>query len=163
MPSLRRYDCATVLPQESGRVRKLVSYRDLESDPLREDRSWGWAFVTDQPVSTAVVNLTESYSARSPAWLIKILPGPVAAQMFSFAKTPVWKDVVPSSGAAAENGDNKTKAKPTRGDADNKSNEKEDNDFSSKAQVMTLTWTGSSNLQGWHAFAIVMILILARS
>ncbi|KAH7925973.1 P-loop containing nucleoside triphosphate hydrolase protein [Leucogyrophana mollusca] len=131
-------------------LQKLLGY--LESDPLREDRGWGWVFVVAQVLSIAVVNLM---AAQMFTLANQIIQTRVRTQLNTvlFAKTLVKKDIVSSSAAA---GADDTKAKGN-GEADGKEKEKDDDDFSSKAQIMTLMTTDLDRIceVAFHIFTIV--------
>ncbi|KAI6116284.1 ABC transporter type 1, transmembrane domain-containing protein [Pisolithus sp. B1] len=111
-------------------LKMVVSY--LESDPERRDRSWGWFYVafTGQLWSIA----TTTIQVRLRTQLNTVL----------FGKTLVRKDVASSSSTAdrGKNGDT------TKDDED---------DFSSKAQIMTLMTTDVDRVSdfSWHMFSLV--------
>jgi hypothetical protein len=71
-----------------------------------------------------------------------------------FAKTLVRKDVVSSSAAPTPAGTNDIKAKIT--DGESKDKDEEENEFSSKAQVMTLMTTDVDRVAmfSFHLFTI---------
>ncbi|KIJ61804.1 hypothetical protein HYDPIDRAFT_183028 [Hydnomerulius pinastri MD-312] len=138
-------------------LRKLITY--LESDPLREDRSWGWVFATGQLVSTALVHLLAAQMFSLATAVVQVR---VRTQLNTtlFAKTLVRKDVVSSANSSSDDDDSKKASKPVQqSDQDNKkdSPKEEEDEFSSKAQVMTLMTTDVDRVSefAFYMFAIV--------
>ncbi|KIJ61824.1 hypothetical protein HYDPIDRAFT_95629 [Hydnomerulius pinastri MD-312] len=118
-------------------LKKLIAY--LESDPHRENRVWGWVFAAAQLVSTAVVYLVSAQVFTLAQATIQVR---VRTQLNTalFAKTLVRKDVVSASGVISDKDTSKSKTKPVNGEEDSRA-KKEESEFSSRAQVMTLMTT----------------------
>ncbi|KAH9976210.1 ATP-binding cassette transporter [Lactifluus volemus] len=136
---------------------KLVRY--LETDPERHDRSWGWLYSFGMFATTASLHL------------ILIVAGLVYGQLWSlsattlhvsirvqlnsilFAKTLVRKDVASSSGSS----ENKTNNYDNPDAASESSKKEDEDDFTSKAQVMTLMTTDVDRVSefGRHVFTLV--------
>ena len=145
-------------------LRKFVQY--LEVDPNRESKGWGWIYVLGLFVINVVVNLRKSFKKVCPCryWLMTTVTGQlwsissttvqlrIKGQINSvlFAKTLIRKDVVssappPSSGANENEGSIIEVPK------------KDEDNFSSKAQVITLMTTDVDRVCGfvWHIFSLV--------
>ncbi|KAI0717016.1 multidrug resistance-associated ABC transporter [Earliella scabrosa] len=121
-------------------LQRVVRY--LEVDPLRESRGWGFVFCAGLFFSNAVTQLvtgqlwslaTTTLQCRMRIQLNSIL----------FQKTLVRKDVASSSASEPE-GETKVK-------------KDDEDDFSSKAQIMTLMTTDVDRVSefSWHLFTIV--------
>ncbi|KAF8438137.1 hypothetical protein L210DRAFT_968152 [Boletus edulis BED1] len=127
-------------------LKQVIMY--LESDPNREDRSWGWFYLAGMVFSTAFVDI-----ATGQLWSIATTNVQVRLRIqlntTLFGKTLVRKDVASSSGTADTSKD---------GDKDKDKNSKVDeDDFSSKAQIMTLMTTDVDRVSdfSWHMFTLV--------
>ncbi|KAJ7255868.1 multidrug resistance-associated ABC transporter [Mycena haematopus] len=130
-------------------LRMLLAY--LESDPNREDTSWGWVWVFSL-FSTNVI----SFLITGQLWSLSTttLQVRIRNQLNSilFAKTLVRKDVA-SSAPPPTNTKDKVDA-PTATETEKKDDE---DDFSSKAQIMTLMTTDVDRVSefAWHLFTLV--------
>ncbi|KAH7925080.1 hypothetical protein BV22DRAFT_1195420 [Leucogyrophana mollusca] len=119
----------------------------LESDPNREDRSWGWFYAVGLFFANA-----GSYLVTGQLWSLTTTTLQVRLRIqlntILFAKTLVRKDIASS---AATKSDSAAEAK------DNSKNDDEEEDLSSKAQVMTLMTTDVDRVSefSWHMFALV--------
>ncbi|KAJ7640732.1 multidrug resistance-associated ABC transporter [Mycena polygramma] len=128
-------------------LQMLLAY--LESDPDRENTSWGWVWVFSL-FSTNVI----SYLLTGQLWSLSTttLQVRIRNQLNTvlFAKTLVRKDVASSAPPPASNKD-KNNAKPSEEKKD------DEDDFSSKAQIMTLMTTDVDRVSefAWHLFTLV--------
>ncbi|KAJ7204719.1 multidrug resistance-associated ABC transporter [Mycena pura] len=129
-------------------LRLLLTY--LENDPNRKDTSWGWVWVFSL-ISTNVV----SYLLTGQLWSLSTTTLQVRFRIqlnsILYAKTLVRKDVASSAPPPASDKD-KDDAKGS--DAEKKGDE---DDFSSKAQIMTLMTTDVDRVSdfAWHLFTLV--------
>ncbi|KAG2142476.1 multidrug resistance-associated ABC transporter [Suillus clintonianus] len=131
-------------------VRKLIAY--LEDDPERLDKGWGWVYAFGQFASLIIVTQLNSQMWNLATSIIQIRLRMQLNTML-FAKTLVRKDVVSSAGSGSdENNDKKSK----NADGESKDKAEEENEFSSKAQVMTLMTTDVDRVAEfpYHLFAI---------
>ncbi|KAJ6612747.1 P-loop containing nucleoside triphosphate hydrolase protein [Mycena sp. CBHHK59/15] len=130
-------------------LRMLLAY--LEEDPDRENTSWGWVWVFSL-FSTNIISflLTGQLWSLSTTTLQVRLRNQLNTVLF--AKTLVRKDVAssaPPPASSKDKGDKKgTDAEPKKDDED---------DFSSKAQIMTLMTTDVDRVSefAWHLFTLV--------
>ncbi|KAI0761279.1 multidrug resistance-associated ABC transporter [Trametes elegans] len=140
--------CAVLFYVPAYFLKRVVQY--LEVDSAREYRGWGFLFCAALFASHATTQIltgqlwglsTTSLQVRLRLQMNSIL----------FAKTLVRKDVASSTGAAP--GADTT---PANAEGDKKA-EKDEDDFSSKAQVMTLMTTDVDRVSefAWHLFTIV--------
>ncbi|KAF8842919.1 P-loop containing nucleoside triphosphate hydrolase protein [Paxillus ammoniavirescens] len=124
-------------------LERVVQY--LEDDPNREDRRWGWFYVAGLFLANAF-----SYIITGQLWSLATTTVQVRLKIqlntILFAKTLVRKDVASSSGTKDKNKDG--------GGKDVKDDE---DDFSSKAQIMTLMTTDVDRVSdfSWHMFSLV--------
>ncbi|KDQ21679.1 hypothetical protein BOTBODRAFT_26106 [Botryobasidium botryosum FD-172 SS1] len=133
-------------------LQRLVHY--LEENPNREDMSWGWVYCAGLLFGNAI-----NYIITGQLWSISTTTLQVGIRVelntILFAKTLVRKDVASSSATAPPTPD-ATRAPSVAGSehADEKSDE---DDFSSKAQIMTLMTTDVDRVSefGWHIFSLV--------
>ncbi|GBE87301.1 ATP-dependent bile acid permease [Sparassis crispa] len=133
-------------------LQRVVSY--LESDPLRTDRGWGWVYSAGLFFSNAFVHLLtgQLWSLSTTNLQVRLK---IQLNSTLFAKTLVRKDVASSAPPASttENG------AATNGSADGKSEAKpeEEDNFSSKAQIMTLMTTDVDRVSefAWHLFTLI--------
>ncbi|KAJ8693740.1 hypothetical protein PTI98_008710 [Pleurotus ostreatus] len=129
-------------------LRQFIQY--LELDPLREDKGWGWVYVVGLFSSNAI-----AYLVTGQLWSLAttIVQCRLRLQLNSvlFAKTLIRKDV--ASSAATEPG----KADATETPPKEKEDKKDEDDFSSKAQIMTLMTTDVDRVSdfAWHMFSLV--------
>ncbi|KAF9007916.1 ATP-binding cassette transporter [Cyathus striatus] len=135
-------------------LKLLVSY--LEIDENRENKGWGWVYVIGLFASNAITYLITGQLWSLATTLVQVRLK-IQLNSILFQKTLVRKDVAssappptttPKDGAVSENG------KP---DSDTDKKEKDEEDFSSKAQVMTLMTTDVDRVSefAWHVFALV--------
>ncbi|KAJ7785356.1 multidrug resistance-associated ABC transporter [Mycena maculata] len=130
-------------------LRMLLAY--LEDDPERENTAWGWVWV----FSLFTTNVL-SYLLTGQLWSLSTttLQVRLRTQLNSilFAKTLVRKDVASSAPPPTSSKDkdkDDTKAAPAEKD--------DEEDFSSKAQIMTLMTTDVDRVAefAWHLFTLV--------
>lgn len=128
-------------------VRKLIAY--LEDDPDRLNKGWGLVYALGQFASLIIVTQLNSQMWYYATSVIQMRLRMQLNTML-FAKTLVRKDVV-SSGITAS--DEKNDKKPNTADGEKG---EEENDFSSKAQVMTLMTTDVDRVAefSYHLFAL---------
>ncbi|KZP24950.1 multidrug resistance-associated ABC transporter [Athelia psychrophila] len=138
-------------------LQKLVQY--IQDDPERVDRRWGWVYVVGLFGVNAIGHIV-----GGQLWSIATTTLQVRMKMqlnsVLYGKTLVRKDVASSAGASdKDKGEDskdksKSKAKPDDG-TDN--NDKEEPEFSSKAQIMTLMTTDVDRVAefAWHVFAVI--------
>ncbi|KZT70050.1 P-loop containing nucleoside triphosphate hydrolase protein [Daedalea quercina L-15889] len=132
-------------------LQRVVYY--LELDPERKDRSWGWVYCCGLFFANAITQLItgQLWSLSTTTLQVSFK---VQLNSILYAKTLVRKDIASSTGsapegAAAENG--------AATSADGESKEKTDeDDFSSKAQIMTLMTTDVDRVSefAWHLFTL---------
>ncbi|KAJ7319100.1 multidrug resistance-associated ABC transporter [Mycena albidolilacea] len=133
-------------------LRMLLAY--LERDPSREDTSWGWVWVFSLFTTNVI-----SYLLTGQLWSLSTttLQVRLRNQLNSilFAKTLVRKDVASSAPPPTRTKD----APDGKAPATIETEKKEDNedDFSSKAQIMTLMTTDVDRVSefAWHLFTLV--------
>ncbi|KAI0641508.1 multidrug resistance-associated ABC transporter [Trametes meyenii] len=146
--------CAGLFYVPAYFLKRVVQY--LEVDREREFRGWGFVFCAALFASHATTQIltgqlwglsTTSLQVRLRLQMNSIL----------FAKTLVRKDVASSTGSAP--GSDVPPANGSAAETDGKDKEKKDNedDFSSKAQIMTLMTTDVDRVSefAWHLFTIV--------
>ncbi|KAG6333895.1 hypothetical protein ID866_5197 [Astraeus odoratus] len=125
-------------------LKQVVYY--LESDPERRDRSWGWFYVAGLFFANAF-----SYLVTSQLWSLATTTIQVRLRIqlntVLFGKTLVRKDVASSSATVDKSNDGD---KAVSGNVD-------EDDFSSKAQIMTLMTTDVDRVSdfSWHMFSLV--------
>ncbi|KAI6040937.1 P-loop containing nucleoside triphosphate hydrolase protein [Pisolithus marmoratus] len=122
-------------------LKQVISY--LESDPERRDRSWGWFYVTCMFLATACTYIVtgQLWSVATTTIQVRIR---IQLNTVLFGKTLVRKDVA-SSSSTADRSNNGITAKD------------DEDDFSSKAQIMTLMTTDVDRVSdfSWHMFSLV--------
>ncbi|KAH9932951.1 ATP-binding cassette transporter [Fomitopsis serialis] len=133
-------------------LQRVVRY--LEMDPERKDRSWGWAYCCGLFFANALTQLItgQLWSLSTTTLQVSFK---VQLNSILYAKTLVRKDIASSAGpapesAAAENG---VAASANTENGETKSDE---DDFSSKAQIMTLMTTDVDRVSefAWHLFTL---------
>ncbi|KDR79985.1 hypothetical protein GALMADRAFT_242167 [Galerina marginata CBS 339.88] len=132
-------------------LRMLVSY--LEVDPHREQKGWGWVYV----IGIFAANVI-SFLVTGQLWSLSTTTIQVRLRIqlnsILYAKTLVRKDVAssapPPPNTAEAEGES---AKP----ASEVAEKQDEDDFSSKAQIMTLMTTDVDRVSdfAWHVFSIV--------
>ncbi|KAJ3534233.1 hypothetical protein NMY22_g7010 [Coprinellus aureogranulatus] len=129
-------------------MKGFISY--LEVDPFRVEKGWGWFYVFGLFMSNAISFLVtgQLWSLATTSIQVRLK---IQLNTLLFSKTLVRKDVASSAakpadanGKAAANG-----AKPAEKD--------EEDEFSSKAQIMTLMTTDVDRVSdfAWHLFSLV--------
>ncbi|KAH0581287.1 hypothetical protein H2248_012386 [Termitomyces sp. 'cryptogamus'] len=129
-------------------LERLVKH--LEVDPERKDMGWGWVYVVGLFASNAI-----TYIVTGQLWSMSTTTIQVRLKIqlnsILFSKTLVRKDVASSASAPTC----KTDVTKTNGESAEKKDG--DEDFSSKAQVMTLMTTDVDRVSelAWHLFSLV--------
>ncbi|KAH9932956.1 multidrug resistance-associated ABC transporter [Fomitopsis serialis] len=114
-------------------LQRVVRY--LEMDPERKDRSWGWAYCCGLFFANALTQLIMGQLLSLTMMTLQVR-FKIQLNSILYAKTLVRKDIASSAGpASAENG---ADASASTENGESKSDEDE---FSSKAQIMTLMTT----------------------
>ncbi|KAH9947499.1 multidrug resistance-associated ABC transporter [Amylocystis lapponica] len=133
-------------------LQRVVLY--LEIDPERENRGWGWVYCVGLFASNAVVQLTtgQLWSLSTTTLQVRLR---IQLNSILFAKTLVRKDVA-SSAAAKSEPEPGAAAVPPATDGDEAKKDEED-EFSSKAQIMTLMTTDVDRVSefSYHLFTII--------
>ncbi|KAF7316261.1 Multidrug resistance-associated ABC transporter protein [Mycena indigotica] len=125
-------------------LRMLLAY--LETDPNREDPAWGWVWVASLFATNVI-----SYLLTGQLWSLSTTTLQVRFRIqlnsILYAKTLVRKDVASSASTQAKDKDEETK----------ESDKKDEDDFSSKAQIMTLMTTDVDRVSefAWHLFTLI--------
>lgn len=143
--------CGTLFYMPPYFLRRFVSY--LEVDKTREDMSWGWVYATGLFGSNVVVYLLTGQLFSLSTTTIQVrLRNQLNSTLFQ--KTLVRKDVA-SSAPPVPSTEGTTGAQD--GDKKDKKAEEKDDDFSSKAQIMTLMTTDVDRVSdfAWHSFALI--------
>ena len=141
-------------------LQQLIKY--LERDPSRQQMGWGWVYVIGIFASNALSSfsmpfkpflslVTDNALVTSQLWTLAMTTIQVRLKIqlnsSLFAKTLVRKDIASASAAASsDNGDDSQK--PEKDDED---------EFSSKAQIMTLMTTDVDRVSefAWHYFTLI--------
>ncbi|KAG6854494.1 hypothetical protein C0991_006096 [Blastosporella zonata] len=130
-------------------LQRLVKH--LEVDVERKDMGWGWVYVIGLFASNAI-----TYFVTGQLWSMSTTTIQVRLRIqlnsILFAKTLVRKDVASSAPLPAS----KTDAANADGESPEEKKDDED-DFSSKAQIMTLMTTDVDRVSelAWHLFSLV--------
>ncbi|KAF9023271.1 ATP-binding cassette transporter [Hymenopellis radicata] len=134
-------------------LRKLISY--LETDPERQNPGWGWVYVVGIFGSNAISYLGMfSSQITDQLWALSTSSLEVRFKIqlnsILFAKTLVRKDVASTAPPPKAKDVDETKKKQQKDTEDGE-------DFSSKAQIMTLMTTDVDRLGmvGWHLFRLI--------
>ncbi|KAI0355834.1 multidrug resistance-associated ABC transporter [Trametes cingulata] len=149
--------CAGLFYVPAYFLKRVVQY--LEVDYARDYRGWGFLFSAALFASHATTQiLTGQLWGLSTTTLQVRLR--IELNSILFAKTLVRKDIASSSGTAPGSDTAPANGAPTAaGDADKKADKKDgdEDDFSSKAQIMTLMTTDVDRVSefAWHLFTIV--------
>ncbi|THH26392.1 hypothetical protein EUX98_g7797 [Antrodiella citrinella] len=135
-------------------LRRIVEY--IETDVARSDREWGWFYCAGLFFSQATCQLIvgQLWSLSTTTLQVRMR---VQLNSILFAKTLVRKDVA-SSAPPAETPEGQTAPTPaTPVDADAPKKEESEDEFSSKAQIMTLMTTDVDRVSefSWHIFTLV--------
>lgn len=132
-------------------LRQFVAY--LEVDPDRKDTGWGWVYVAGIFVTNAATYLVtgQLWSLSTTTIQVRLR---IQLNSILFAKTLVRKDV--ASSAATSSNKSIPEHGQTNGSVTGEVKADED-DFSSKAQIMTLMTTDVDRVSdlAWHLFALV--------
>ncbi|KAG5650246.1 hypothetical protein H0H81_000167 [Sphagnurus paluster] len=129
--------------------------RYLEVDHDRKDMGWGWVYVLGLFISNVVV-----YIATGQLWSLSTttiqLRLRIQLNSMLYAKTLVRKDVASSAPPPASKPDSNT-PNTTNTEGENADEKKDEDDFSSKAQIMTLMTTDVDRVSefSWHLFSLV--------
>ncbi|PSR83532.1 hypothetical protein PHLCEN_2v5686 [Hermanssonia centrifuga] len=132
-------------------MRGLVRY--LEADPERTNWGWGWMYCAGMFFGSFICQLTSEqlFGVACTTLLVRLR---VQVNSILFAKTLVRKDIT-SSAAGDDKKNTSSDAENSNGDGAGPANEKQDgNEFSSKAQIMTLMTIDVSRVSAlaWHIF-----------
>ncbi|KAL5499202.1 hypothetical protein ACEPAH_1720 [Sanghuangporus vaninii] len=125
-------------------LQRLVHY--LETDPERKNPAWGWVYCAGLFGFNAL-----TYLVTGQLWSISTTSLQVSIRVqlntILFAKTLVRKDIASSAVTSSESKDDKTSDKE----------KKDEGEFSSKAQIMTLMTTDVDRVSefAWHFFALI--------
>lgn len=133
-------------------LQRLVRFLELGPD---QDRRWGWFYCAGLFASNAI-----TYLITGQLWSVSTttLQARMRAQMNTllFAKTLIRKDVASSSGSGSSSASNAGDApsSPTSAETVEK---KDEDEFNSKQQVMTLMTTDVDRVGqlGWYLFPLV--------
>ncbi|KAG6829812.1 hypothetical protein H0H87_010041 [Tephrocybe sp. NHM501043] len=130
-------------------LQRLVKHLEIDSE--RKDMGWGWVYVIGLFASNAI-----TYFVTGQLWSLSTTTIQVRLRIqlnsILFAKTLVRKDVASSAPPPASKPD----AANTDGESFEEKKDDED-DFSSKAQIMTLMTTDVDRVSefAWHLFSLV--------
>ncbi|KAF9788298.1 multidrug resistance-associated ABC transporter [Thelephora terrestris] len=131
-------------------LRCLVAY--LETDPLRLHREWGAVYALGLFVSGVILTLASGqlWSISTTTLQVRLR---VQLNSILFSKTLVRKDLA-STGSNNATGDEDGK---NNGPTPERDAEESEDDFSSKAQIMTLMTTDVDRVSdfSWHLFTLV--------
>ncbi|KAG6899520.1 hypothetical protein C0995_005779, partial [Termitomyces sp. Mi166 len=129
-------------------LERLVKH--LEVDTERKDMGWGWVYVVGLFASHAI-----TYIVTGQLWFMSTTTIQVRLKIqlnsILFAKTLVRKDVASSASPSSP------KTDAANADGESGKETKDEDDFSSKAQVMTLMTTDVDRVSefAWHLFSLV--------
>ncbi|KAF8649184.1 hypothetical protein AX16_005982 [Volvariella volvacea WC 439] len=127
-------------------LRQFVTYLEIDID--RKESGWGWVYVCGLFAANVVTYLItgQLWSLATTTLQVRMR---VQLNSILFAKTLVRKNV--ASASKPESKDDKSD------DKDAKAKEDEEEDFSSKAQIMTLMTTDVDRVSefAWHMFALI--------
>ncbi|KAF8802271.1 multidrug resistance-associated ABC transporter [Phlegmacium glaucopus] len=136
-------------------LQKFVGY--LEVDHSRENKGWGWVYVIGLFVTNVLVFLRKSLFFTGQLWSLSTTTTQVRLKIqlnsVLFAKTLVRKDAASTAPPPTSTG-----AKPTEnGKPVTETPETDEDNFSSKAQIMTLMTTDVDRVSefAWHFFTLV--------
>ncbi|KAH7096201.1 multidrug resistance-associated ABC transporter [Auriculariales sp. MPI-PUGE-AT-0066] len=149
--------CAVLFYSPAFFLQRLVRYLELNGTAEQADRAWGWFYCAGLFGANAI-----TYLLTGQLWSITTttLQARMRIQLNTllFAKTLIRKDVASSSAgsssgstAGAEDGESEQSKK------DKNKEGKEEDEFSSKQQVMTLMTTDVDRVAqvGWYMFPLV--------
>jgi ABC-type multidrug transport system fused ATPase/permease subunit len=128
-------------------LRELIQY--LEADPAGTEKEQGWFLSAALFVATAIMYLLtgQLWSVSTTTFQVRLK---VQLNSILFAKTLVRKDVASSAASAKKDDDKPAEdAEPEK--------KKDENEFSSKAQIMTLMTTDVDRVSefSWHLFSLI--------
>ncbi|KAF8069172.1 multidrug resistance-associated ABC transporter [Lyophyllum atratum] len=131
--------------------------RYLEVDTERRETGWGWVYVTGLFASNAITYLItgQLWSMSTTTIQVRLR---IQLNSILFAKTLVRKDVASSAPPPASKTDTNANNTTVNTDGDSTTEKKADeDDFSSKAQIMTLMTTDVDRVSefAWHLFSLV--------
>ncbi|PPQ81930.1 hypothetical protein CVT25_013778 [Psilocybe cyanescens] len=133
-------------------LQRLVAF--LEVDPTRENQGWGWVYVIGIFASNAI-----SFLITGQLWSLSTTTIQVRLRIqlnsILYAKTLIRKDV--ASTAAPPASTTATTEEETAKPASEVAEKTDEDDFSSKAQIMTLMTTDVDRVSdfAWHVFSLV--------
>ncbi|KAJ3515541.1 hypothetical protein NLJ89_g1687 [Agrocybe chaxingu] len=138
-------------------LKQLVRY--LEIDRNREQTGWGWVYVVGLFSANAICFLItgQLWSLSTTTLQVRLK---VQLNTILFAKTLIRKDVAssaPPAQSAAKAGAENGAAPVAVPETEDKKKADDENEFSSKAQIMTLMTTDVDRVSdfAWHAFSLV--------
>ncbi|TFY65276.1 hypothetical protein EVJ58_g2068 [Rhodofomes roseus] len=134
-------------------LQRVVRY--LEMDPERKDRGWGWAYCCGLFFANAITQLISGQLWSLSTTTLQV-SFKVQLNSILYAKTLVRKDIASSSGPAPEEGAAENGAAASANAESGDSEAKDEDDFSSKAQIMTLMTTDVDRVSefAWHLFTL---------
>ncbi|PCH35119.1 multidrug resistance-associated ABC transporter [Wolfiporia cocos MD-104 SS10] len=134
-------------------LQRVVRY--LELDPERTDRGWGWVYCAGLFFSNAIMLLMtgQLWSLSTTTLQVSLR---VQLNSILFAKTLVRKDIASSAGPPKSDEQNDNAENGSAEDGAKKE-DAEENEFSSKAQIMTLMTTDVDRVSefAWHLFTLI--------
>ncbi|KAI0760574.1 multidrug resistance-associated ABC transporter [Fomes fomentarius] len=138
--------CGTMFYVPAFFLQHVVRY--LEVDPLRESRAWGFVFCVGLFSSNAVTQFVNGQLLSLSTTTLQVRMR-IQLNSILFAKTLVRKDVASSSSSDTADADKDMDKKEEKTDGED--------EFSSKAQIMTLMTTDVDRVAdfSWHLFTIV--------
>ncbi|KAI0074080.1 multidrug resistance-associated ABC transporter [Panus rudis PR-1116 ss-1] len=151
--------CAVLFYAPAYFLRRIVSY--IEADPTRNDRGWGWVYCAGLFFSNVISRLINGQLWSMTTTTLQVLFR-VQLNSILFAKTLVRKDIASSAAPTGTEDGAKTSANGAASsqaeeESGKETKKKDEDDFSSKAQVMTLMTTDVDRVAefSWHLFTIV--------
>jgi len=133
-------------------LRRVVRY--LEMDPERKDRSWGWAYCCGLFFANALTQLLMNQILSLSTMRLQVSLK-VQLNSILYAKTLVRKDIASSGGPAPESATAENGAAASANTEIGESKSDED-DFSSKAQIMTLMTTDVDRVSEFARYLITL-------
>ncbi|KAL9710252.1 hypothetical protein Ac2012v2_006548 [Leucoagaricus gongylophorus] len=136
-------------------LQRLVKY--LEEDGKREDMSWGWVWVVGLFVSNAITFLItgQLWSLSTTTIQVRLR---IQLNSILFAKTLVRKDVASSAPLPPPPPPQQQQQQDgVKSKTEEEEKKDDENDFSTKAQIMTLMTTDVDRVSefAWHLFSLV--------
>ncbi|KAJ3540055.1 hypothetical protein NM688_g6278 [Phlebia brevispora] len=135
-------------------LKLLVAY--LEADPTRSNPEWGWVLCAGLYLSNVVMNLVSGQFLAITSTTLQVR---VRGQLNSilFAKTLVRKDIASSLGSSSSSDGKDQKDSSAAEDTNGGKTKGQENEFNSKAQVMTLMTTDVDRVTDfvWQLFTVI--------